>query len=72
MHDASNSINFSYVSNFKPVNNKIIINNKEDISKLHSEYSGEKFGNIEYTKCLSKALEKAIEENDLVTYFFNI
>lgn len=65
MHDAT-STNFVHMSNIKPIFNNTNISIKEDNTRLCTDRTEEKYGNIEYSKCLTKALEKALEENDLV------
>lgn len=40
--------------------------NRDEIKKLVTENNDEKMADIEYTKCVLKALEEAIDENENV------
>lgn len=42
---------------------------KDDLKKLVNETDEETMSNIEYTKCVVKALKEAVDENELVRRF---
>ena len=43
---------------------------KEEYKKIHMSEDDQSYGNIEYTKCVVKALKEALQENEKVSVNF--